>query len=236
MSNKFDILMTTRNRLEYSQRAIECIFERTRTPYRLHVVDDNSTDGTVDYLLKLWKEGRICDLLLRGIRSGNMANKNVINWMGFSDPFVITSDDLLCPDVEPDWLQRGIEAIMGRCNGEDALGELDLNHPGAYRIRYKDDGVVAYCRAVGGTFGFIRRTMVPHINLAHFRKNFGVTDDIQRSNLIQQAGFKVGYLIETFCYHYGNNSSLSEGQYGNSPFIEPTDWKTLRPPEEFVWM
>lgn len=233
MPDKLDIVMTTRNRYEYAKQSIEHIFERTRFPYRLHVIDDNSTDETLEYLLKLWRDKKICDLLLRGERAGLVANENVKNWMSFSDPFVITGDDLLCPDVEPDWAKRGIDAILGRQFGENRIGELDLNHPGAPRIKNFDDGLVTYCQVVGGTFGFIRRSMIPFITLAHFRNNFGGVNDIQRCDLIRSTGAKVGYLTETFCYHTGRYSAMNEGFYGGN-FIEPVDWKTLRPPEQWV--
>lgn len=235
MSNSIDIVMTARNRLDYTRQSIEHIINRTRTPYNLHVINDQSTDGTTDYLIDLWRAGIICDLVLRNRRAGTMANRNLSTWLSFSDPFVITSDDILCPDVEPDWLSRGVTALLDRANVERPLGQLDLNHPGAYRIRYKDDGVVAYCRAVGGTFGFIRRTMVPYIALPHYENNFGSTEDVMRSNQIQAAGFSVGYLIETFCYHIGKVSIQSGSTYSGA-FIEPLDWKSLRPAEEFVWM
>ncbi len=225
-----DILMTSRDRLDCTKRTIECILERTRYPYHLHVIDDNSTDGTAEYLLSLWNDKKICDLVLRGRRAGIHANDNLRNWLSFSDPFVICPDDALVPDVEPDWLERGVTEILKR----PELGELDLNSPGAYRIRHSDDGVVAYCQVVGGGFGFVRRAMIPFIGLAHFRDNFGGTNDIQRCDLIRQAGFKVGYLIETFAYHIGRHSVVENGP-AVGLFIEPVNWKTLRPPEEWVW-
>lgn len=229
-----DIVMTSRNRYQITRKTIEAIFERTRNPYLLHVIDDNSHDETVDYLLGLWRDKKICDLVLRGRRAGIHANDNVRNWIAFSDPFVIMPDDALCPDVEPDWLERGVRAIMERDQGDNKLGELDLNHPGAYRIKHFDDGVVTYCQVVGGGIGFVRRSMVPYIALAHFRDNFGGTNDIQRCDLIRQTGCKVGYLTETFTYHLGRYSEIENGP-AVGRFIEPVDWKTLRPPEEWVW-
>lgn len=230
MPNRIDIVLFSRNRIEYARQSISYILARTRTPYRLHVIDDSSTDGTVDYLLSLWREGKICDLILRGRNAGITANYNLANWLSFSDPFVITADDLLCPDVEPDWLSRGVEMMQRRPD----LGELDLNNPGAYRVSYQHDGDVVYCEAVGGTFGFIRRALVPHICLSHFINNFDQTGDATRCDKIRAAGYKVGYLTETFCHHIGKNSVVWGDLPNPSIFVDPLDPITLRPPEEYI--
>jgi glycosyltransferase involved in cell wall biosynthesis len=234
LAQPIDIVMTSRNRVEYTKQTIECILEKTRTPYHLHVIDDNSTDGTVDYLMGLWREKKICDLVLRGRRAGLTANDNLRNWLSFSDPFIIWPDDALVPDVEPDWIERGIIELLNRTHGENRLGELDLNHPGADRMKRFVDGAVTYCEITGG-LGFLRREVVPIIRLAHFRDNFGQGSEIQRCSAMKLAGWNVGYLTETFTYHLGRKSLMMEGKtYGS--FIEPIDWKTLRPPEEWVWV
>lgn len=228
----FDIVMTSRNRVEYTERTIKSIVERTRTPYKLHVIDDNSSDRTVDYLLSLWKEGVICDLVLRGYRAGATANKNLSYWLTFSDPFVITSDDILCPDVEPDWLSRGVSAILAR----PQIGQLDLNHPGSSRIRIGRDDLVSFTQYQGGTFGFIRRSVVPYIMLPHFRNNFGQCEDTIRSDMLRANGFALGYLTETFCHHIGVNSEMTKSVYSGVDYGE-VDPVTLRPKnEEYVWL
>jgi glycosyltransferase involved in cell wall biosynthesis len=111
-----DIVLTTRDRLDYLKRTLEHIYARTRSPHMLHVVDDGSTEGNADYLIAEWKAGRVHDLLLRGGRCGAMANLNAGAWLAFSDPVVFVDDDVLCPDVEPDWLERGTAAILARPN------------------------------------------------------------------------------------------------------------------------
>ena len=44
------IVILTHNQLEYTQKCIESIFTHTREPFELIVVDNGSTDGTLEYL------------------------------------------------------------------------------------------------------------------------------------------------------------------------------------------
>ncbi len=52
------ILMITWNRLEYTKQAVEAILKNTENPFKLIIIDNNSTDGTKKYLKEL-KDERI---------------------------------------------------------------------------------------------------------------------------------------------------------------------------------
>lgn len=59
-----NIAMVTYNRLEYTRQAIEALRLRTNFPHALTVVDNNSQDGTREYLQALRKQGVIKNLVL----------------------------------------------------------------------------------------------------------------------------------------------------------------------------
>ena len=44
------IMMVTYNRLELTKQTIDCIIENTKYPFELCIIDNGSTDGTVDWL------------------------------------------------------------------------------------------------------------------------------------------------------------------------------------------
>jgi len=227
MSKVTDIVVTTRNRPHYLRKTLAHIFERTRSPHLVHVIDDASTDDTNEYLRGLLKENKIANLLTRGVRAGQMANLNVGAWLACSDPVVLVDDDILCPDVEPDWLSRGLEVMKH----DKGLGILALNHPGAVRRTIETNGRITYCRYVGGTFMFVRRALLLSHPLPHYHDNFGVTPTVQRCNKARSAGLKIGYLTDTYCYHIGLTSAITGGKPYGGRDIVPVDWKTLEPPE-----
>jgi hypothetical protein len=191
------------------------------------VIDDDSEEGNQEYLLDLYRERKIHTLVLRSERCGAMANLNLGTWSAFSDPIVFTDDDVLCPDVEPDWLSRGLKAMEKR----DNLALLALNHPGARRRILSVDEEVTLCRFVGGTFMFVNRVFIEQWSLPHFRGNFGITPTTKRCHKAAALGWDIGYLTETYCYHIGEESEITRDNYGGR-FVEVGDWTTLEPKAE----
>lgn len=216
-----DIIICTMNRLDLLQKTVNHIIERTHSPYRLHIMDDNSNDGTAKYLQELLNDGLVSSIFLSNKRRGRMANRNMATWIAFSDPFVLVDDDILCPKIEPDWLQQSLNVMRDR----HELGVLALNHPGALRREYDEDERVAYCEVVGNTFMFIRRNVVAHWNHSHFENNFGVTDEMQRCKRTHDLGYKVGYVKDVFCYHTGEVNA--EGGMYPGVNLVPSNWETL---------
>lgn len=224
-----DIVMTTRNRPDYLQRTIDRIYACTRTPFKLHIIDDASDDGdTREYLWRLYDHQRVASVLFRTERGGLMANKNVGHWLAQGDHYYVTTDDdVLCPDVEPDWLERLLAALEVR----PKLAVLALNHPGAFRVIEDHDEVVSYCQVVGSTFQLVRRAAFEGWALPHYRNNFGFTEELLRCGGARQRGWLIGFLTQTHCYHFGRISAATDGKAYGGAFIEPLDWKTLEPKE-----
>lgn len=222
-----DIIVTTRNRLDYLQRTLSCIYERTHSPYRLHVIDDGSDGGNADWLWDEFKAGRIHHLCLRGGHVGAMANINLGAWSSFSDPVVFCDDDVLCPLIEPDWLARGL-AVMDK---RPQLAMVALRHPGAKVKVYKQHPDVAYCKSLGATFLFCRREFLLAHPLPHEQGKLDWPLE-PRCKAAHDAGWKIGVLPDVFCYHIGEYSALNEKPYPGR-FVPVKDWKTLEPVKRF---
>ena len=101
-----DIILVTYNRSHFLKKAIDLIYERTRYPHHLIVVDNNSTDDTE----KVLKNARIVGKIHKYIKLPE--NKGLANGYseGFkeveSDYFITTQDDCFPPDLTPCWLER----------------------------------------------------------------------------------------------------------------------------------
>lgn len=220
-----DIFITTRNRQKYLARTLQHIYDRTTSPYTLHIIDDNSTDDTVDFLIAEYKAKRIHHLYLRNERCGAMANLNLAINATFSDVVVFVDDDILCPKVDPDWLSRGLSAMKN--NRE--LGMLALHHPGAKTKGYKVKNEITWCESLGNTFAFVRRQAL--MALPHEKGKLDKPLQF-RCKQIRNARWQIAYLTHTYCYHIGKYSELCNGRYLGK-FIEPTSWETLEPIERY---
>ena len=235
-----DIVVDTLNRLPELRRTLESIFERTATPYRLHVIDDASDEGNADYLLELWREGKLASLTLRHERAGIPANWNAAAATGTSKIVVYSNGDVLCPKVSPDWLARGLGA-MGRYPD---IGLLSLNSPmctanGGWKVIERREGVTI-CDRVPSFYLFARRGLMRQIILPDVGGTLAgilivakyTKIDRAWSRAAQAEKYKVGYLSKVYCQHIGLHSVRS-GRNLSRWAIEPVDAETLAPPESY---
>ena len=225
-----DIVVMTCERLPLLKQTLEHIWERTTTPYRLHVIDDGSTEGNAHYVSGLLSEGKLASILLRSKRAGIPSSLRAIGGMTTTDPVVFTDDDILCPRLEPDWLARGLEAM----EQFPKLGLLALNTPGCNvrqsRGRVVPGDPVTLCRNVPGSFVFARRAV-----LATCCPPNKVQSPVKEMcNLATAQDWQVGYLTHVYCQHIGDISVRnSKDLSGELELVLPIDGDTLEPPEEF---
>ena len=229
-----DIVITTYNRLDTLRLTLEYIWERT-TPstYRITVVDDVSKDSTREYLMDLQAAGDIYRAFLRPERLGATRYFDGMLELTKSDPLVFTDDDILCPNLEPDWLTQGLDAMKTHPD----VGLLALNNPEA-NLRYgralKQPGkVVTINHNVGGTFGFIRRSVLK--DCAGI--GIPVLPQIPAQSLcyriwMHPKHWQVGYLTEVYCSH-NETFSVRVDKPSRKPsyLVLPIDKDTLEPNE-----
>ncbi len=223
-----DIVIGTHNRVEMLQRTIECIRERTTTPYRLTVIDDGSTDNTVRYLRSIGVTTH-----RHKTRKGMHANLIEVGALTTSDPVICTDDDALCPLLEPDWLARLLEALAER----PKLMMLGLNNPGDNvnqgRHPYEDDGTVVLSQWVSGHFLAMRRSLL-QVTPKLFRDRASRRSPNKTQALwVHANGGQVGYLRDVYTYHYCPVSIRRPGKTWDKIMVEPVNMETLEPPDEF---
>jgi glycosyltransferase involved in cell wall biosynthesis len=223
-----DIVIGTHNRLDMLRRTIECIQERTTTPYRLSIIDDASTDGTGDYTKALG-----LNLYRREKRAGMHQNLIEVAKVTQSDPVICTDDDALCPLLDPDWLQRLLEAMATR----PRLMMLGLNNPGdnktGSRHPYSDDGTVVYSAYVSGHFLAMRRTLLEKTAQLFIDRKSRKSPNKTQAKYVHAIGGKVGYLKGVYTWHYCPDSIRLPGKNWTRLMIEPANLLTLEPPEKY---
>lgn len=103
-----NICMVTFNRLEFTKQAINSIVVHTKHPHVLTVVDNNSSDGTQQYLSELRDKGVIKNLILsdqnNGVAKGsNMAwccEPDAPYYLKFDNDMVVQKDNWLAPMLD----------------------------------------------------------------------------------------------------------------------------------------
>lgn len=226
-----DIVVTTCDRLPLLKRTLEYIRERTSTLYRLHVIDDASTEGNAEYLREMLAEGMVDRIYLHTRRVGVASHLRALLEITSSDPVVFCDDDILCPRLEPDWLEQGL-AAMRRW---PALWLLALNNPqcniGDRRHIRKRGEVVTLCLNVGGTFLFARRAALA----AEHIPADGTKSAVRALSLaVGAAGGKVGYLTQVYCQHIGVTSARNRLNLARQlDRVRPVDPDTLEPADAY---
>ena len=223
-----DIVIATQNRRALLKRTVACIVERTRSPYRLMLIDDGSEGDDAAYVQALRERRWLAYVLRRERPAGIAANLREALDVAKTDTFVFTDDDVLCPDVEPDWLARLQAAMASR----PRLGLLALNDPQCAlhnsRGERTPDGDVVLCRNVPGHFVLIRRAVLEAISVPD-----GVHSPVKRLCMdARKLGWQVGYLTDTYCQHIGRYSIRWKDKDYRSDLeqVLPVDGKSLEPP------
>lgn len=228
-----DIIVCTKNRLPLLKRTLEYLFERTTSEFRLHVIDDASTEGNVPYLQSLLEVGMIAGLVLRSKSEPIGANWNAAAKLAQSDILVFTDDDILCPQLDPDWLSRGLAAMAGYRK----MGLIALEDPSAVHA-VKALGVagpLTMCDRYGAHLAFIRRDLMRSIVIPPVGgtlENITICSDSKRldrawSRAVWSRGYSVAYLTGVYCQHIGDRSARNGDDLSSRSVVaDPT---TLHP-------
>ena len=227
-AERIDIVIATWDRLDLLKQTVGHIVARTRSPYRLYIIDDASGAETMTYVDELRRQGIVAGILRRKKRAGISANLRALLSITQSDPIVFTDDDVLCPDVDPDWLARESAAMAQY----PQLGILSLNNPQASSDtrRITPGPHVTLYGAVGAVFAMIRRPVL---------KEVVVPDDVLKPMQhlcveARKAGFDTGCLTDIYSQHIGIISMRTGREYAaRLKQVYPTNSRTLEPPDAY---
>ena len=231
-----DIVVTTFNRIETLKKTLQYIWDRTNTPYRLTIIDDFSEDGTQEYLRELLATGKVAAIHLHPERRGIEFYLEDHLQLTTSDPIISVDDDILCPELKPDWLAQGLQAMKHH----PELGVVALNNPyenwSNRRPWKKPAGKhVTYIHAVGGTFAFMRREILQDCvgpDKPVLNKSPMLT--LGQRVWAHPRGFKVGYLTNVYCQHnQGMSTRTGRDSTSRLAKVPPMNPNTLEPEEKY---
>lgn len=212
------IMVVTYNRLELTKRTLKSLFENTHSPFRLILVDNGSTDGTVEWL----KEGSELNKLVwsnnnclgqdiqynednMGIAIGRNQCLKIAN--KYNDEWLSTIDN----DIEfiPNWLGKCVDIIKDNKNFVVGLNMEGVKYPvlkkNGKTFQYKREG------NLGTACTVFNKDL--HSKIGYFTTEFGSygeedADYFFRARLV---GYEMAYLEETG-KHLGEGE-LDQGEY-----------------------
>jgi glycosyltransferase involved in cell wall biosynthesis len=211
---KLLVTVLTFNRLEYTKKTLRSLWDTLEQPYYLVVVDNNSTDGTKEYLKTLLKRNRIDKLILNpeNYYPGKAIN---IAWSeGLKDypqatHLVRVDNDM---HFEKGWDIRAEEYFKTI----DRLGQLGLDHDGGEGKApqfYNGMGLVEWPGCVGGPS--ITRREVFNAGIRYDETPWEgsrskLQEDSRFSRKVKDDGWLVGHMDERLSWTFADETNWKD--------------------------
>lgn len=195
---KLDIILLTCNRCDLSRKTIQGIIDRTRTPWNLIVIDNASKDNTPEMLKEYANNGYIKKLILLG--EGETVNIATAYNMGLefveSELFFCMQDDIIVPDLEPDWMQQLIKLL----EDNPEYGGIGAKIQRIPNIDWKQEKDVVDARKSLSAYARVQRKS-DVIKMGGFGSRDW--DDLAFVGQMAKIGKKCGWAKNIWCNHLG---------------------------------
>jgi len=214
------IVLVTWNQLEYTQQCLSSLRFRTDEPYELIVVDNGSTDGTVEYFRSQSEVTLIANSENRGFPAAVNQGLRVAR----GDQILLLNNDTL---LTTGWLRRMLDTLQ-RDPRIGLVGPVSnsVSGPQEVPVRYRDlsgldgfawdwgrqhagqihdlDRLVGFCLLV-------RREVLDKVGELDERFGLGNFEDDDYCRRARLAGFRTVVAVDSFVHHFGHRSFLASG-------------------------
>lgn len=215
--NKTSIIIITYNNLEYNKACIESIRSFTeKGTYEIIVVDNNSTDGTVEWL----KSQTDLKVIYNDYNAGfpKACNQGIEAACKENDILLLHNDTI----VTKNWLENlreclysddsvgAVSPVTNMCSYNQAIATnfSSFDEMFEFARQYNTNGQKEYEQRIK-LIDFcilIKREAVDKVGLLDERFTPGYYEDDDYSYRIIEAGFKLLLCKSTFIFHFGNTS------------------------------
>jgi glycosyltransferase involved in cell wall biosynthesis len=211
---KLVITLITYNRLDYTKRTLRRLWATIQVPYYLIIVDNNSTDGTKEYLANLVERNKANQVIFNdeNYYPGKACN---IGWTeGLQEYPQATHLMRLDNDMhfEKGWDLKAEEYFTNI----DRLGQLGLDFDGGENKvpnYYNGMGVIEWPGCVGGPCIVRREIFDSGMRYDESRwenSRSKVQEDSRLSRQIKDDGWLVGHMDERLSWTFANKDNWSE--------------------------
>lgn len=216
MTKPIDIFITAYLRQYYTQKTVEYLYERTKNPFRLFIINQGGNDELVNILTE---ENKLFLGLNLTYNVGIHAAWNLALSMAESEYFVTSDNDIYVPNLEPDWLTQVIKFMDDRPD----YGAISL-HPhfmyGAKGIPVDEPEDVVDRNMCGAVMRIMRTEAVRKAGgWEHVIRTSRNHEERTICSRLQTAGYKTGICSRIRAYHpYGKDTG---GNWGYPEHITP---------------
>ena len=227
---KVNIVIVTYNNLDYTKLCIRSILDKTAYPnYEIIVVDNDSTDGTKDYLKSI--EGNNIKVVLNDENLGFAKANNIGIRLSEGEYVILLNNDTI---VTRGWIMgllrhfKGSVGMVGPVTnsiGNEAKINVEydnLNEMDAFAEYYTNkhfgdefeiDVLAMFCVAV-------KREVINRVGLLDERYKVGMFEDDDYAIAVKRAGYKIICAEDVFIHHFGGATFK---KYMNSEYREIFD-------------
>lgn len=211
---KLLIVLITYNRLAYTQRTLRALWSTIESPYYLVVVDNNSDDGTQDYLKRVLKRGRVDKVILNpeNYYPGKACN---IGWTEGLKEYP-QATHLMRLDNDMQFLKGWDATAEEYFKRVDRLGQLGLDFDGGENKTpqfYNGMGIVEWPGCVGGP-NIIRRKIFDdghrYDETPWEGSRTPMQEDMRFSRAIKQDGWIVGHMDKRLSWTFATKENWKD--------------------------
>ncbi len=214
------IIIVTHNQLDYTRQCLDSLRRLTDEPYELILVDNASTDGTVEFLSSLPAAKLIVNDENRGFPA---AVNQGIAAAGGSQILLLNNDTILTTG----WLGTLLGALhrdpmiglVGPCSNcvsgaqqvEFSYDDLAAMDGFAWKWGKANDGVLVDTDRLVGFCLLIRREVIDTIGMLDERFGIGCFEDDDYCLRAIRAGYRAAIARDAFIHHFGSRTFMGSG-------------------------
>ncbi len=219
------IIVLTYNGLQYTKEFIESIRKNTKSKYELLIIDNNSNDGTVEFLKKFVKNESSTRIFLNEKNLGFPKGINIGLKEAKGKFIIVVNNDIV---VTNGWLERMIAiaesdpriGLVGPVSNLVSGMQLDENskygtieemHNYAAKVKQKNEGVIFEFPRIAFLCTLIKKEVIEKIGGLDERFSPGNFEDDDYCLRAQKADFKTVIAKDVFIHHFGSKSFTADG-------------------------
>lgn len=238
-TNKVSIIMLTYNTPEYTKKSVERLYEVTPEGFELILIDDCSTDNTMEVLNDL-KNKYPNIKVIHNDKNLGYAKSNNIGLKEAKNPYICYLNNDTVPQWG--WLERMIDVLEERKDvgvvgarlyfDKDAKGVWKIQHAGVtfkngileHIGRYQPDDLVRG-RGIEEVESVTGACMLVRKELAEFDEDYirGYYEDIDLCLSAREKGYKTVINHEARLIHYEGTSLAKIRNQNNKDFVDITE-------------